>query len=157
MGTSCDFIFPREHSFSLLLEANKLLVPSHPKYGYIDTNNDGGQDTNEPTTILKGKNTDVSFMEGIFQSFSDALGGFKEELKEISLSAGLEYRFWDDFSLRCGYFHENKDKGARNFLTLGTGFKYRNIQIHLSYLFSMSSIPNPFENALRISGSYESM
>lgn len=155
MGVSCDFLFPREHSFSLLLEANKLLVPSPPKYGYIDTNNDGKQNENEPTTILKGKNTNVSFMEGIFQSFSDAPNGWKEELQEIALSLGLEYRFRDDFALRCGYFHENKNKGGRSFLTFGTGFKYQSVRFHLSYLFSMSSIPNPFENALRISGSYE--
>lgn len=157
IGVSYDLLFQKGHSLSFLVEANKLLVPTPPQYGYIDANNDGKQNGEEPIAVLKGKDTNVSFIKGIFQSFSDAPGGFKEELKEISLSAGLEYRFWDDFSLRCGYFHENKEKGARNFLTLGTGFKYQNINIHLSYLFSMSSIPNPFENALRISGSYESM
>lgn len=154
-GISYDLLFSKGHSFSFLLEANKLLVPTPPQYGYIDNNDNGKQDQNELTTILNGKDTNVSFMEGIFQSFSDAPGGFKEELQEISLSAAMEYRFWNDFSLRCGYFYENPHKGARRFLTVGTGFRYQKIQFHFSYLFSISSIPNPFENALRISGTYE--
>ncbi len=157
MGVSYDLLFAQGHSFSFLFEANKLLIPTPPQYGYIDNNNNGIQDQNEATKILKGKNPNVSFLAGIVQSFSDAPNGFKEELQEISLSAGIEYRFWDNFSLRCGYFHENKNKGARSFLTLGTGLRYQKIQFHFSYLFSMSSVPNPFENALRISGTYENM
>ncbi|MDO5106620.1 type IX secretion system outer membrane channel protein PorV, partial [Capnocytophaga sp.] len=154
IGVGYDFIFSNDHSFSLLLEANKLLVPTPPKRGYMDSNNDGQQNENEFTTILSGKDDNVSFLEGIFQSFSDAPDGWREELQEVALSLGLEYRFRDDFALRCGYFYENPNKGARQFLTIGTGFKYQNIRFHLSYLFSMASVPNPFENALRISGSY---
>lgn len=117
--------------------------------------NDKAQNIDEPTIILSGKNNKVSFFEGIFQSFSDAPNGLREELIEISLSTGIEYRFLDGFSLGCGYFYEHKNKGGRNNFTMGAGFKYQNIRIYLSYLFSMSSIPNPMENALRISGSYE--
>lgn len=155
VGTGYDFILEKGHSFSILLEANKLLVPTSPLYGFIDKNNDGKQNTDEITQILRGKNPNVSFFEGIFQSFTDAPNGLKEELQEISISTGIEYRFWDDFSFRCGYFYENRNKGGRNNLTFGAGFRYQNIKFHLSYLFSISEIPNPLENSVRMSGSYE--
>ncbi|MFJ1431422.1 type IX secretion system outer membrane channel protein PorV [Capnocytophaga canimorsus] len=154
-GFGYDFLFEKEHSLSLLLEANKLLVPTPPLYGFVDKNNDSKQNSDEPTIIIEGKNPNVSFFDGVFQSFFDAPKGWREELQEISLSLGFEYCFRDNFALRCGYFYEDPNKGARQFLTIGTGFKYQSFRFHFSYLFSITSVPNPLENALRISGSYE--
>lgn len=155
IGLGYDFIFSEIHTLSFLIEFNKLLVPTPPIYGFFDLNNDGIQNSNEPTTIVKGKSTNVSFFEGIFQSFADAPNGFKEELQEISIGSGVEYQLKNDFSLRFGYFFESENKGNRSHISVGTGFKYKQIKINLSYLFSVSSIPNPFESALRFSGSYE--
>ncbi len=55
------------------------------------------------------------------------------------------------FALRAGYFHESETKGARNFFTLGAGFKFKATQIDISYLFNTSDINNPLENTLRFS------
>ena len=42
---------------------------------------------------------DISPIKGIFKSFSDAPGGFKEELQEIQWSLGLEYTYHEQFSI----------------------------------------------------------
>ena len=55
------------------------------------------------------------------------------------------------FALRTGYFHENDEKGARKFFTLGAGFTFKATTIDLSYLFSTSNVRNPLENTLRFS------
>ncbi len=108
----------------LLQKLRKLLVPTPPIYGYEDTIQDGDtepngqQDVNEPTIIVEGKDPDVSFISGIFQSFGDAPGGFSEELKEFTWALGAEYLYQDSFAIRAGFFNESEDKGARKFLAL---------------------------------------
>jgi len=64
---------------------------------------------------------------------------------------GTEYVYQDVFSLRAGYFHESPEKGAREYFSLGAGFKYNVIKIDVSYLFSTSNVVNPLENTLRFS------
>ena len=54
---------------------------------------------------------DISPIKGIFKSFSDAPGGFKEELQEIQWSLGLEYTYHEQFSIRGGYHWEHENKG----------------------------------------------
>jgi hypothetical protein len=93
----------------------------------------------------------IGFAEGIFSSFGDAPGGFSEEMKEFTWAVGAEYLYNEAFALRTGYFHESKMKGARQFFTLGAGFKFKSTNIDVSYLFNASDINNPLENTLRFS------
>ena len=90
-------------------------------------------------------------MSGVFQSFSDAPGGFSEELKEFTWALSGEYVYDDSFALRLGYFNESEEKGARKFISFGAGFKFSGTRVDLSYLFSASKIPSPLENTLRFS------
>jgi long-subunit fatty acid transport protein len=85
---------------------------------------------------------------GIFGSFSDAPGGFGEELREVSLSAGLEYWYNQQFALRGGYFYENPQKGDRRYLTLGAGLKYNVFNIDFGYLLANPQ-KSPLANTLR--------
>jgi hypothetical protein len=62
--------------------------------------------------------------------------------------------YQDSFALRAGYFHENPEKGARKFFSLGAGFKYNVVKIDVSYLFSTSQVRSPLENTLRFSLSF---
>jgi hypothetical protein len=152
------------------LEVTKLLVPTPPitgtQYEYNDKNANGvydpenGTDINDTdtlnqgsaqTVILEGEDPDVGFMTGVFQSFSDAPGGFSEELKEFTYAIGAEYLYKDAFALRLGYFNEDLSKGARKFFSIGAGFKYNVINMDLSYLFSAAKVPSPLENTLRFS------
>ena len=153
LGTGFDFIFDEYNKVSVTAEIAKLLVPTPPVYGFVDLDGDESQanDGSEPTIIVAGKNPDVSFLSGIFQSFGDAPDGFSEELKEFTWALGAEYLYQDSFAFRAGYFNESEDKGARKFLALGAGFKANVVNIDLSYLFSASKVQSPLENTLRFS------
>lgn len=157
LGGGFDFIFDDFNKLGLTAEFAKLLVPSPPIRGFVDTVQEGDtepngtQDTNEPTIIVEGKDDNVSFISGVFQSFGDAPGGFSEEIKEFTWALGAEYKYQDSFSLRTGFFNESEEKGARKFFALGAGFKYTTINIDLSYLFSASKVQSPLENTLRFS------
>ena len=143
VGGAFDFIFDLSNKFSVNLELNKLLVPS-PSEPIYNSNNE----------IVGYKQSDVNFLSGIFKSFGDAPDGFSEELKEFTLAVGLEYVYNDNFALRAGYFNENEMKGARKYLTFGTGFQLEDFSIDLSYLLSTSNIVSPLENTLRFSFTY---
>lgn len=148
VGTGFDFILDDYNKVAVNLEFNKLLVPT-PQQG-IDLNGDDIVDS-EDTTIANEDYRSIGWTSGIFKSFGDAPGGFSEELKEITYSAGAEYLYQDSFAMRLGYFHESPDKGARQFFSLGAGFKYTTIKVDVSYLFAASRVKNPLENTLRFS------
>ncbi len=157
LGGGFDFIFDEYNKLGVTAEVAKLLVPTPPVLGFVDTIQEGDtepngeQDPNEPTIIVEGQDNDVSFISGMFQSFGDAPGGFSEELKEFTWALGAEYLYQESFAFRAGYFNESEDKGARKFFALGAGFKYNIINVDLSYLFSASKVQSPLENTLRFS------
>jgi len=142
LGGGFDFILDAFNRVGVTVELNKLLVPTPPIRD---------RDPNSPTfgEVIAGKDDDVSFLTGVFQSFGDAPGGFSEEMKEFTYALGAEYAYQDSFFLRTGYFYEHIDKGGRQFLSLGAGFKYTSINIDVSYLFSTSTIRSPLEGTLR--------
>jgi hypothetical protein len=147
LGGGFDFILDEYNKIAVNLEVSKLMVPTPQN---PDLNGDG-----VTTPAEEQQNRDdyqsINWFSGIFQSFSDAPGGFSEELKELTYSLGSEYVYQDAFSFRAGYFYESPDKGAREFFSLGAGFKYSSVRIDVSYLFSASKVPNPLENTLRFS------
>ena len=143
LGSAFDFIFDSSNKLSINLELNKLLVPS-PSIPILNSNDQ----------IIGYNQEDVNFLSGLFKSFGDAPDGFSEELKEITLALGIEYTYDDSFALRLGYFGENENKGARKYITFGTGFKLDDINLDLSYLLSTSSVISPLENTLRFSFTY---
>ncbi len=152
LGGGFDFIFDDYNRVAVTAEVTKLLVPTPPIYGFVDTDGDGEFDRgSEEVVIVEGKDPDVGFLAGMFQSFGDAPDGFSEELKEFTWALGAEYLYQDSFAFRAGYFNESEDKGARKFLALGAGFKANVVNIDLSYLFSASKIQSPLENTLRFS------
>jgi hypothetical protein len=165
LGAGFDFILDEYNKIGVNVEFNKLLVPTPPIRGteitYVDENGNGmldRDDENNPTeeiistdnnAIYKGKDNNVNFFKGVFQSFGDAPNGFSEELQEVNWAIGAEYWFRDVFAFRAGYFNENPDKGARQFFSLGAGFKYTSITVDLSYLMATSNVNNPLEGTLR--------
>lgn len=129
---------------SLLLDLNKLMVPTPIE---VDT---AGLTADAVQQILR-EQQDVSVPVGMFQSFSDAPGGFEEELSEITYSAGLEYLYREQFAIRGGYFHENTYKGNRKFFTVGVGLKYNVFGFDFSYLVPTSGKNSPLANTVRFS------
>jgi hypothetical protein len=136
-------------------------VPTPPIRGtvatFVDVDGDGAYtpdvDTNyvvsDDRAIIAGQDPDVTFLNGVFQSFGDAPNGFSEELNEFTWALGAEYWYRDVFAFRAGYFNEHETKGARKFFSLGAGFKYTTINIDLSYLISTSKVVSPLEGTLR--------
>lgn len=152
LGGSFDFIFDDYNKITTSLEFSKLLVPTPQvdSSNLYDYNLDGATNTQD----IRDANADykkIGWVSGIFNSFNDAPGGFGEELKEITYSAAAEYLYQDSFAMRLGYFHESPVKGARQYFTLGAGFKYNVVKIDVSYLMSTSKVQNPLENTLRFS------
>ena len=150
VGTSLKTFLDQYNSLTFALDFNKLMVPSPPVYE-VDINGNYIIDplTNQPT-IQKGKNPNRSVLSGMFSSFSDAPDGFSEEIKEITISSGLEYWYREIFSFRGGYFFESMDKGGRRFLTLGLGIKYNNLGVDFSYL-STTQNDHPLAETMRFS------
>ena len=168
VGAGFDFLLDQYNTVSVTAEVSKLLVPTPPllgrEYNFNDTNENGiydegidelGQLASNDYVIYQGQDPNVDFLSGVFQSFSDAPGGFSEELKEFTWALGAEYVYDDSFALRAGYFNESEDKGARKFLALGAGFKFSGTRVDLSYLFSASKVPSPLENTLRFSLTFD--
>ncbi|RZK43712.1 MAG: type IX secretion system outer membrane channel protein PorV [Pedobacter sp.] len=137
LGAASTLILDDYNQFTFALDFNKLLVPTEP---ILDSN---GQ-------IIAGKNPDRSVPSGIFGSFSDAPGGFSEELKEVSIAFGAEYWYDQQFALRAGYFYESPVKGDRRYLTLGAGLKYNIFHIDFAYLLANPQ-KSPLANTLRFS------
>jgi hypothetical protein len=148
VGTGFDFILDDYNKVAVNVEFNKLLVPTPQTL--VDLNNDGVVNSID-SGINNSNYNSIGWFSGMSQSFSDAPGGFSEELKEITYSVGAEYLYQDSFAMRMGYFHESPDKGARKFFSLGAGFKYNVVKVDVSYLFSAGKVKNPLENTLRFS------
>jgi hypothetical protein len=147
IGTGFDFILDDYNKVAVNVEFNKLLVPTPQN---PDLNGDG-------TTTPEERNQNnqnyraIGWTSGVFKSFGDAPDGFGEEIKEVTYAVGAEYLYQDSFAMRLGYFHESPLKGARQFFSLGAGFKYNVVKVDVSYLFSASKVKNPLENTLRFS------
>jgi hypothetical protein len=147
LGTGFDFILDDFNKVALNLEFNKLLVPTPQN---PDLNGDGTITAEERAQNLENYRS-IGWVSGVFKSLGDSPDGFSEELKEFTYAAGAEYLYQDSFAMRMGYFHENPQKGARQFFSLGAGFKYTIVKVDVSYLFSASKVKNPLENTLRFS------
>lgn len=134
LGGAGSIYFDDYNKMTFTIDLNKLLVP---------TPNDTVQNTN------------ISVTSAIFRSFSDAPGGFSEELHEITYSLGLEYWYANQFALRTGYFYENMWKGNRKFFSAGAGFKLKGFTLDFSYLIPTAS-NNPLARTIRFSLSFDS-
>jgi len=142
MGASLGLPVDDKNTFSFSFDVNKLLVPT-PQLPVE------GETEEERAKRIK-KYSDISPIGGIFSSFGDAPGGFKEEMQEVTWSLGVEYFYNNRFSLRTGYYHENEYKGNRRYIAFGAGFRMSAFQIDAAYLVSTAQ-SNPLDQTLRLS------
>lgn len=142
LGASLMYPINEVSTISFSADLNKYLVPTPP------VKKEG--ETNDEFSKRMADYRDINPIAGIFKSFGDAPGGFSEEMKEIAWSLGAEYDYNDKFRLRTGYFHENKMKGNRQYLSFGAGFKLSAFQLDVAYLLATAQ-QNPLDQTLRFS------
>jgi hypothetical protein len=142
-GLATTFFWDNLSEFTFAFDMNKLLVPSPPE---IETDPNTGQ-----SHIVRGRSSSgLSVPAGIFGSFNDAPGGFKEELQEVNYSTGIEYTYNKQLAMRGGFFYENPNKGNRRYFTLGAGLRYNILNIDFAYLLANQQ-KSPLANTLRFS------
>ncbi|HWY99069.1 MAG TPA: type IX secretion system outer membrane channel protein PorV [Bacteroidia bacterium] len=147
IGPSITMDLDKYNRLSFIVDINKLLVPTPPKY--LPNSSGGDSIKNGQPVILAGKDPNVGVATGMIQSFSDAPGGGAEEFHEIDWSGGLEYTYDNQFSARTGFFYESQTKGGRQYFTMGASFRLTTLYIDAAYLIPISQ-QNPLQNTLRI-------
>ena len=147
IGASLMVPVDEYNRFTIAADANKLLVPTVPKQ------NEGESAADYQDRVIR-EYSDVGAFSGIFKSFSDAPGGFKEELQEIQWSVGAEYIYHDQFSIRAGYHHESENKGNRKYFTVGGGFRMNVFSLDVGYVISTAQ-SNPLDQTLRFSLAFD--
>lgn len=146
IGTAFTFPLADYHNLTFAIDANKLLVPVKPRLADYENQQE------YEDALQKWK--DESSISGIFKSFNDAPGGFKEELREITYSIGAEYAYNQQFFLRAGYYHENKYKGNRQYFGLGAGFALNVLRLDAAYMIATAQ-NSPLDQTLRFTLSFD--
>ena len=147
LGASLMVPIDEYNKFSISADANKLLVPTYPQQK-------DGESTEAYQDRVQKDYYDVSSIAGIFKSFGDAPGGFKEELQEVRWSVGGEYTYNDRFSVRAGYHHESENKSNRKYFTVGAGFKMNVFSLDAGYVIATAK-SNPLDQTLRFTLSFD--
>ena len=134
LGTGLTYYADQYNKFNFVLDVNKLMVPT-PN---IDANG-------------VNLNANKNYFSSVFGSFADAPGGFSEELKEFTISTGIEYWYNDQFAARVGYFNESNQKGGRKYFTTGIGLRLQQrFGVDFSYLLPVKQ-GNPLADTFRLS------
>ncbi|MBQ0095216.1 MAG: type IX secretion system outer membrane channel protein PorV [Bacteroidetes bacterium] len=161
LGVSLTIPVDEYNSFSLSADANKLMVPTRPTYAqfmeeqYPELDPSDLTFTSEYAQWLTSTGyNEMSPIAGMFKSFSDAPGGFEEELREIYWGVGAEYNYNDQFFVRGGYHYENEYKGNRKYFTVGAGFRMNVFSLDAAYLISTAQ-SNPLDQTLRFTLSFD--
>ena len=147
IGASLMVPINEYNRFTIAADANKLLVPTVPKQEEGESKEDYEQ------RVIEEYN-DVGSIAGIFKSFGDAPGGFKEELQEIQWSVGAEYTYHDQFTLRAGYHHQSENKGNLKYFTVGAGFRMSVFSLDVFYLIATAK-SNPLDQTLRFTLAFD--
>ncbi len=150
LGTTFMFPLADYHTLALSLDLNKLLVPTKPRRQDYPEGTEGDQQWLDATEDWKN----MSSISGIFKSFSDAPGGFKEELREITFSLGAEYAYNNQFFVRAGYYYENEFKGNRKYFGLGAGFSLNVVRLDASYMLATAQT-SPLDQTLRFTLTFD--
>lgn len=135
LGAAYTYKADAYNKITVAADFNKLLVPAPEA--------DGAGNYAYP---------DKSVVSGVFSSFSDPAG-----LKRVNAAIGAEYWYQDQFAVRAGYYYEDKDNGARKYLTCGVGVRYTVFNLNVAYLVPSGSgvNRNPLSNTVRFSLNFD--
>lgn len=154
LGAMFAFPLADYHTLALSVDLNKLLVPTRPRLKDYQEEGKSDIDAEREYNEALEKWENMSPITGIFKSFTDAPGGFGEELKEITWSLGAEYNYNQQFFLRAGYFYENAMKGNRQYFSMGAGFSLNVIRLDAAYMIATAQT-SPLDQTLRFTLSFD--
>ncbi len=146
-GVSLMMPIDNYNVFSVHFDLNKLMVPTRPVQGDDESDEDY-------QLRLDEEYRNISPIKGIFTSWADAPGGFKEELREFTWAIGVEYSYNNQFMARAGYHWEDASKGNRKYFAFGAGFHMSVFSLDAAYLISTSQ-SNPLDQTLRFSLAFD--
>lgn len=148
-GTGISLMVPIDNYniISFHGDINKLMVPTRPMQKE-------GESAVEYQDRLDEEYRDLSPIKGIFTSWSDAPGGFKEELREFKWALGAEYCYNNQFTVRGGYHWEHETKGNRKYFAFGAGFRMSVFSLDAAYLVSTAQ-SNPLDQTLRFTLAFD--
>ena len=149
LGVNFTYPIDEFNKFSIAADANKLLIPTCPTEAQFRADSAAHKtDCLSYHEYLEENYYNIGSIQGIFKSFYDAPGGFKEEMEEIQWSIGAEYTYNDKFSVRAGYHHEAESKGNRKYFTVGAGFKMNVFSLDVGYVIATAK-SNPLDQTMR--------
>ncbi|MBX9839304.1 MAG: PorV/PorQ family protein, partial [Silvanigrellaceae bacterium] len=113
-------------AYSVGFQLDKPMVPAVPIY------DNAGK-------IIAGQDpTNRNVFSNLFSTWSDAPGGFSENIKQLRYTLFAETIFNKLLALRTGYTHENPNYGNRSYLAVGAGLKWAyeesDYRVNLSYI-----------------------
>ncbi|CCH56784.1 hypothetical protein BN8_06169 [Fibrisoma limi BUZ 3] len=141
LGAGLTYYADQYNKFNFVADVNKLMVPTPPIVS----------GTGSSATIVAGQNPNRNYFSAIFGSFADAPDGFSEEIREFTISTGVEYWYNEQFAVRGGYFGESNLKGGRKYFTAGIGFRLQQrFGVDFSYLLPIRQ-GSPLAQTFRVS------
>jgi hypothetical protein len=106
-----------------------------------------------PTPTNQNPNSEP-LLKGVFGSFSDAPGGFREEIQEVMFSVGAEYWYNNIVAVRAGYYGQSEQKAGQQMFTVGAGARvFKNFNADLAYMFSAQE-ESPLSETFRTTVSF---
>ena len=154
LGTSFMFPLADYHNLAINLDLNKMLVPTRPRRKDFEEDGKDAVDVDREYDDAIEKWENMSPITGIFKSFTDAPGGFSEELKEINWSFGAEYNYNQQFFVRAGYNYESAMKGNRKYFSMGAGFSLNVVRLDAAYMIATAQ-SSPLDQTLRFTLTFD--
>lgn len=136
VGAAYTYHIDKHNKFTASVDLVKLLVPAS-----IRREDANGNYYHEPQWNL-------SVVSGALNSFVKAPGMYG-----TTIGIGGEYWYQEQFAVRAGYFHEDKELGNRQYFAVGAGARYSMFGLDASYLIPSGAgiARNPLSNTLRFS------
>ncbi len=131
-------------AYSVGFQLDKLMVPAVPNY--------------DSTRIIIADQdpTNRNVFSNLFSTWSDAPGGFSENIKQLRYTLFAETILNKIIAFRAGYTHENPNYGNRRYLAVGAGIKWtygeNDYKVNLAYVQPIGPMASnsPLRNTLSL-------
>ncbi|PSQ81077.1 MAG: hypothetical protein BRD46_02910, partial [Bacteroidetes bacterium QS_8_68_15] len=139
-GAASTFAFDEYNELTVAVDFGKMLTNVETTEVPVE---DGDDDNTQPDTTTQ-RSVDP-FYEAIVSSWAPnnkigpdgEITGEIGTFQQLTVGAGLEYWYSQLFALRTGYYYEDPDFGARQFLNFGAGLRYNIIGVDFSYIYPL--------------------